>query len=95
MESSWTGLRDWRVVQGVERAVLRSWRGAGMPEGVRVGDMPQGGWTETAPLGQVNLDDLAGWMTVLIGDVADAMAVRDEAAGAAGSAVQAMSSKVA
>ena len=79
-ESVWVGLRDWRVVQGVEREVLRSWRSAGIEEGARPGDMPQGGWTETAPVSRVNLDELVGLVTVLIGDVADEVAARDEAA---------------
>lgn len=56
----WVVLDTWPVADRatanvVESAVLRDWREAGTPYGVSAADMPRGGYTETAPLDQVDL----------------------------------------
>lgn len=50
----WTGMNGSTAVHA-ETEVLRAWRSAGIPEGVLSGDMPQGGFSETAPLDLVDL----------------------------------------
>jgi formylmethanofuran dehydrogenase subunit E len=56
----WSALYIWDSVDGVtaytvEQTVLSTWRSTGIPTAVLPSDMPQGGWTETAPLVRVNL----------------------------------------
>lgn len=68
--SRWVGFDDVRVVSGVERMVLQRWRGEGIAGFVGRSMMPQGGWSETASLSRVNVEDLVGMVTVALGDVA-------------------------
>lgn len=73
--SRWVGFNDVRVVLGVERLVLARWRSEGIAGFVGRSAMPQGGWSETAPLVLVNLDDLVGMVTVAVGEVSDSLPV--------------------
>lgn len=69
-EARWTGLREVRVASGVERLVLDHWRVVEGTGFVRPEDMPQGGWSETVRLSAVNVEDVVGMITVVIGEVA-------------------------
>jgi hypothetical protein len=73
LHAVWTGIPDHRIAAGVERRVLNRWRAERVAGFVARADMPQGGWSETAPLARVNLDDVVGEIVVGIGEVADAL----------------------
>lgn len=73
----WVGFDDVRVVAGVERLVLQRWRDEGLSGFVERSLMPQGGWSETAPLALVNVEDLVGMVTVALGDVAASLPAAD------------------
>ncbi len=56
----WNTVHVWSGIDGVtaytvERMVLDTWRTAGIPTAVSRSAMPQGGFTETAPMGLVDL----------------------------------------
>lgn len=77
----WVGLKDARVALGVERLVLGEWERLGLRGHVRRHEMPQGGWSETAPLAAVNVEDLVGLVTVSIGVVADGFGLDNDGTG--------------
>ena len=60
---SWQLVQTWDVSTGgdaydIEQTILRWWRdGLGAPPAMQKADMPQGGWTETASLLWVDVDD--------------------------------------
>lgn len=51
---AWRDL-DLATAHTAEQAVLAAWRNSGIPDAVTREDMPQGGWSETAPLDLVDL----------------------------------------
>jgi len=61
--NGWVKVETWDVATGedavrVEQSILGWWRNdLGAPEVCTAADMPQGGWTETAPLLFVDLDE--------------------------------------
>jgi hypothetical protein len=59
----WETLEEWTGFNGItayaaETAVLRAWRSAGIPAAVTAFDMPQAGYTETAPMDVVDLAEV-------------------------------------
>ena len=44
-----------RTAAAAERDILRWWRGLGLPSYLTLGQMPQGGWTETVEMRRVDL----------------------------------------
>ena len=78
LHARWFGYDDHRILMAVERRVLRRWQAEGIRGFVPAGSMPQGGWSETAPLARVNLDDLVGEIMVGIGVAADALLVTED-----------------
>jgi len=59
----WETLEEWSGFNGItayaaEGAVLRAWRSAGIPAAVTASDMPQAGYTETAPMDLVDLAEV-------------------------------------
>lgn len=68
----WTALNTWTVANGtiaesVERAILRWWReDLGIPSAVPAADMPHGGWSETASLRWVDVEDTIARIDTLV-----------------------------
>jgi hypothetical protein len=56
---TWVDLTP-QLAWDTEKEVLASWRSRGVPFGVMSQDMPQHGYTETAPMSKVDLDVLVG-----------------------------------
>jgi hypothetical protein len=55
IHAAWTGISALPDAYGIERAVIRRWREAGLPPAVTRAQMPQSGYTETVALAAVNL----------------------------------------
>lgn len=75
----WDLYAEWRTVPGlraaraVERHILHRWDTEGIRGFLRAEHMPQSGFSETAPLSRVNLDDLVGGITLAIGRYSDSL----------------------
>jgi len=62
-KNGWETLKEWSGFNGItayaaEGAVLCAWRTAGIPAAVTASDMPQAGYTETAPMDLVDLAEV-------------------------------------
>lgn len=74
----WRGLNQARLAYGVESEVVASWRANSIEPALTAKEMPRGGWTETAAADLVNLEDLTGYITHTIGQVADRLLLETE-----------------
>jgi hypothetical protein len=70
--NGWVVMRVWSgltpdTAYAAEQAVISAWRSDGIPDAVPAEDMPQSGWTETAPL---DLVDIARTRALIVSVVA-------------------------